>query len=115
MAGANNAASSGMANITIVLLVVSVACAFLQVFLSKREQKLPGLILPALAFLLSFIFPLSMAVPPDGATAGFVFQLLGVWLLGNIPTAVYLAIYFVCRGKYRRRQQIEKMNIQDLN
>ena len=42
-------------------------------------------------------------------------QMLLVWLLGNVPTVVLLAIYFGCRKKNRRNRQIDKMNIQDLS
>lgn len=87
----------------------------LQVFLSKRESRWTGLVLPAIAFVLSLLYPLNMAAPIDGVNAGFVFQLLAMWLLANIPTLVFLAIYFACREKQRRDKQLEKMNIQDLS
>lgn len=56
-----------------------------------------------------------MVGPAGGPTAGFVLQVLLMWLLSNIPTAVLLAIYFACRTKQRRKKQLDKMNIQDLN
>lgn len=87
----------------------------LQVFLSKRESKWLGLALPAISFVLSFLYPLGMVAPLDGVSAGFVFQVLAAWLLANIPTIVFLAIYFGCREKLRRDKQLEKMNIQDLS
>lgn len=86
----------------------------LQIFLSKRESKVPGLVLPILAFLLGLLFPLNMTAPPAGVTVGFILQMLVVWLLGNIPTLILLAIYSGCRGRQRRRKQLDKMNIQDL-
>lgn len=86
----------------------------LQIFLSKRESKVPGLVLPALAFLLGLLFPLNMSVPSAGVTVSFILQMLVVWLFGNIPTLILLAIYFGCRGKQRRRKQLDKLNIQDL-
>lgn len=87
----------------------------LQVFLSKRESKIPGLILPIISFLFALLYPFSMIAPPEGVTAGFVFQVFWVWLLGNIPTIIFMAIYFGCRGKQRRNKQLDKMNIQDLD
>lgn len=86
----------------------------LQIFLSKRESRMPGLVLPILAFLLGLLFPLNMTAPSAGITVGFILQMLVVWLLGNIPTIILLAIYFGCRGRQRRRKQLDKMNIQDL-
>jgi len=86
----------------------------LQMFLSKRESRWPGLVLPILAFLFGFLYPLNMVAPAGGVTAIFILQMLMVWILGNIPTIIFLAIYFACRGKQRRKKQINKMNIQDL-
>lgn len=87
----------------------------LQVFLSKQESRWPGLVLPIISLILSFLYPLNMPVPIDGVSGGFVLQILAVWLLANIPTIVFLAIYFGCRAKQRRNKQLEKMNIQDLS
>lgn len=86
----------------------------LQIFLSKRESRWPGLVLPALELLVSFLYPLYMLAPSGGVTGGFVLEMLLVWLMANIPTLVLLAIYFACREKQRRKKQLEKMNIQDL-
>ncbi len=86
----------------------------LQIYLSQRESKWPGLVLPIISFLFGLL-SLNMAAPPDGVTVGFVFQVLLEWILGNIPTIVLLAIYFGCRSKHRRKKQIDKMNIQDLD
>lgn len=76
-----------------------------------RESKWPGLVLPIISFLISFIYPLNMAIP---SLEGFFAALISGWLIANIPTCVLLAIYFACRGKYRKRKQLDKMNIQDL-
>ncbi len=87
----------------------------LQIFLSGRESKWPGLVLPAISFLFSLLYPLNMMAPAEGVSAGFVIQLLLVWLFANIPTIVLLAIYFACREKRKKKKQIDKMNIQDLD
>lgn len=88
---------------------------FLQIFLSRRESKWPGLVLPIISFLFGLLYPLCMMVPSGGVNAGFIFQMIMVWLIGNIPTIIFLAIYFGCREKKRRNKQLDKMNIQDLN
>jgi preprotein translocase subunit YajC len=36
------------------------------------------------------------------------------WLIVNIPTIILLLVYFVCRQQYKKKNQIEKMKIQDL-
>lgn len=98
----------------IFVLLLLAGIVVLQVFLSKRPSKWPGLILPVFAFLFSLIYPLNMAVS-DGDLMSFVLQLLIVWLVGNIPTFLLLLIYFGCREKQRRKKQMDKMNIQDLD
>lgn len=98
----------------IVALLLLVGIILLQIFLSKRESKWPGLVLPIIAFLYGLLFPLNMVAPAEGVTAGFIVQMIIVWLIGNIPTIVFLAIYFGCRDKKLRNKQLEKMNIQDL-
>lgn len=100
---------------TLIVLLFIAGVIVLQVFLSKRESKWPGLVLPLIAFLFGLLYPLNMVAPSEGVTVGFIFQMILVWSLGNIPTIVLMAIYWSCRGKQRRNKQLEKMNIQDLN
>jgi len=96
-------------------LVFIVGVVLLQIFLSKTESKWPGLALPIIAFLSSLLYPLSLPVPEGKATVSLYVQVVIVWLFANIPTIILLAIYFVCREKYRRKKQLDKINIQDLN
>ena len=100
---------------TLIVIAFIAIVILLQIYLSKRESKWPGLVLPIMAFLFGLLFPLNMVAPSDEVTVGFVFQMLLVWLLWNIPTIVLLAIYFGCRSKQRRNSQIDKMNIQDFD
>ncbi len=101
--------------VSILLLIIFISSLILQIFLSKKEGKIPGLVLPIIAFIFSFLLPLGMMVSSEGINAAFVFELFAVWLLGNIPTIIFLAIYFGCREKRKRNRQIEKMSIQDLD
>ena len=96
-------------------LLLLAGVAALQIFLSSREGKWPGLVLPILSFLFSLLYPLNMMAPTEGISAGFVVQLLLVWLMANIPTVVLLVIYFACREKQRKKKQMDRMNIQDLD
>ncbi len=98
----------------LITLILLVGIVLLQIFLSKRESKWPGLVLPILSFLFGLLYPLNMIMPSGGVTIGFVFQMIVVWLLGNIPTFIFFAIYFGCREKFRKNKQLNKMNIQDL-
>ena len=94
-----------MINLLIVLLVL-VCVILLQVFLSRTESKWPGLVLPVLSLTCSLIVPLNMIVANS--------VVLLAWLIVNIPTVLLLLVYFVCREKYRKKNQLEKMKIQDL-
>lgn len=90
------------------VLAILVGQFFLQYWLSTRQDKWLGLILPVLSFLMGIIYSLS-AITVPAAIAGF---LLG----GGICCAIHLLLYRVGRGHVRARQrdQVEKMNIQDL-
>ena len=95
-----------------VLVIAGIVC--LQIFLSKRESKWPGLVLPILAFMFGLLYPLNMVAPAEGVTVSFILQMILVWIMGNIPTIILFAIYFSCRGKQKRNKQLTKMTIQDL-
>ena len=90
----------------LILLLIFVSVVLLQIFLSRTESKIPGLVLPVLCFLFSLIVPLNMIVANSAA--------LIFWLIVNIPTIILLLVYFVCRQQYKKKNQIEKMKIQDL-
>ena len=96
--------------IVIVLMVLAVV---LQMYFSRKPARWPGLVLPIIAFLFSLLYPLNM---PDfgGDRGALIAQLLLVWLLANIPTFIFLAIYFAARGRLRRAREFERMDAQDL-
>ena len=94
------------------VLVVLVGGIFLQIFLSKRESRWPGLVLPLLAFLNALLLPLN--VTDTGSLARNVLTVLVTLLMGNIPTLVLLAIYWAAREKRRLRAQMERMDKQDI-
>lgn len=97
-----------------VYLALIVGGILLQIFLSKRESKWPGLILPCITFCYALIMLLGVAVY-DGMGGGEIFATLAtVFLMGNIPTFILLGIYFACREKKKQRAQLEKMNKMDL-
>ena len=94
------------------VLLFLVAMVVLQIFLSRRENKWAGRILPIITFGSSLVMMLNVAHTGDlWQTAG---ALISVFVAGNIPTAVLLAIYFACRDAQRRRKELNKMNAQDL-
>lgn len=93
------------------LLIFVVGGILLQIFLSRRESKWPGLILPGLTFLYSLVMLLSVAAYDGGFPWGPVLACL---VFGNVPTVILLAIYFACREKTRKRSEMERMNLDDL-
>ena len=127
------------------LIALFAGTIVLQVYLSRRESRWPGLVLPILSFILALTAALGMVVfnypasgkltvtgvDSDGTVTnqtvpvelegaeehGIGKALIGggiVFLVCNIPTVIYTAIYCGEREKYRRREQMKKMNIQDL-
>jgi hypothetical protein len=97
---------------TFILILLFAGAVVLEVYLSKREKRWPGLILPAIFLAASVINVLNIADVGDPAQlAGLIITTL---LISNIPTAVLLSIYGLVREKIKRKKEIEKMNIQDL-
>ena len=102
----------GTVTLLVVLLVFVVGGILLQIYLSKRESKWPGLVLPGITFLSSLMGVLSVAAIGD--VQGVIVTITGVMLMGNLPTLVLLAIYFACRSGRGRKSELDKMNISDL-
>jgi len=105
-----------MSRVTVVmifLLILMVGTIFLQIFLSRQESRWPGLILPGISFSFSLVMVLSIAALNQGI-GQIVATVLGILLLGNLPTLILLAIYAACRPRRNKRREIEKMNLSDL-
>ena len=104
-----------MRNVAIVLgfgmLVFVVGGILLQIFLSKRERKWPGLVLPLLSLLYSLLMACSAVAYSEKIIWGPILTSL---ILGNIPTVILLAIYAACREKRRKRGARDKMQIKDM-
>jgi len=121
------------------LLAIIVGGIFLQIFLSRREGKWLGLILPLITFSLSLVVVFGMAayIGPttlrvqefvDGelvttivsesqgreAISGAVAGAIYTFALMNIPTAILLIIYKAVREKDKRQREVEKMSVHDL-
>ena len=107
-----------MARVTTVLILLLALLAggiLLQIFLSRRRSRWPGLVLPGLTFLYSILMVLSVAVYGMVGESGFPWgPVLYSLILGNLPTLVLLAIYWAARERYRMWDQVEKMKIDDL-
>lgn len=127
---------------TLIIAAVFVGIIVLEVWLSRRKSRWPGLVMPAVTFVVSLFLALGVALFSVGGAAtevqvvdeetgevvyqeqtveaepdwalGDAAQLGLVLLVGNIPTFVLLGAYYIGREKLRREKLLEKMNIQDL-
>ena len=129
--------------IIMLLLSFFAGIIWLQIFLSKKENKWLGLILPLISICFSIIIEVvGLATFTNMTAVGQTFTQSGeiveniiknvpqeplasivstiitgifVFILYNIPTAILLVIYAACRGKRKKNMELEKMNIQDLS
>ena len=100
----------------IFLLLLLAGAILLQIFLSRRASRWPGLLLPGVTFFYSLVMLLSVAAyNGNNGMEGVVAALLSVLVLGNIPTVMLLIIYALCRRGERMQRELNKMNAQDLS
>lgn len=101
-----------------ITVLIGVALIILHIYLSKKENKLLGLILPGINILFSLNAVLGFAlfnIIGDMTTIEVVIQCVYIFLMYNVSTLILLSIYFSCRKKLNKHKEINKMNIQDLN
>jgi hypothetical protein len=98
----------------IILFIVGVI--LLQIFLSRRDNKYWGLILPVIFFPLSVVLSIKnfeQSFYISFSEGAFLASLL-ILILYNTPTIISILIYTHYRKKIGRENQLNKMNIQDL-
>jgi len=123
-----------------IVLVGGIIC--LQICLSKKENKWPGLILPIVFFCFSLIVSLGLTGyrlsyvtktqtvdetgevisesvsdenrAQDAGMESDIGAIISTFALCNISTIVLLALYFAFREKKNQKSALEKMSIQDL-
>lgn len=124
----------------LILLLLTVGIVWLQIFLSRKQNKWAGLVIPFICFLVSIIFVFSLPsykystitnvtktfeganvvqetsqLPAVKPSVGEILTLaVPVFIYTNIPTLIFLGIYFAFREKRKINLELEKMNIQDL-
>lgn len=100
----------------LVSLLFLAGIILLQLFLSKKENKWLGLILPAITFSFSIFIILSMTLWDESlSSVQILIHFISLFFLYNIPTLILLGIYLGFRHQRKIRSQLEQMNIQDLN
>ncbi len=97
----------------LIYVILMVFAVLLQMYLSRKPSRWPGLVLPWLALLISLIYPLNMVA--TGQDAGMLAaQMTIVCLIANIPTIILLTVYLAARRSVKRMSEYEKMRAQDL-
>ena len=88
----------------IVLIVFLVAVTTLQTFLCRRQNRLIGLVLPVIFFVISILIiigfisnAVSLVEPLNFITIAFVS--LQLFILFNLPTAALIGIYIFYHGR----------------
>lgn len=100
----------------LIIIGVFAGVVWLQVFLSKMESRWPGLVLPIISVVVSSLLVLTNFLNVDNMSGLELFGMLAITLLlANIPTIIFLAIYFALKANQKKKKAVEKMNIQDLN
>lgn len=112
-----------------------------QIYLSKKQNKYYGLILPAIVLFFSIFLAFgftptntsivttqtiiseneeSINIPPrneapleiDNSSAGL--GIMSIFFIMNIGTILLLTIYFVCKRKQNRNSELKKMRLSEL-
>lgn len=127
---------------SIVFLLFLAGIVLLQIFLSKKRNKWLGLVIPLICFIFSIMSVITLPMftitsistikteTSDGliikeetqfddniekpSIGQILAMTIPVFLISNIPTIIFLAIYFACREKIKTNKELEKMSIQDL-
>ncbi len=105
---------------TMILILVVIGVILLQIFLSKKESKWLGLILPIISFLYSTLAVAGYLAYNFGGSGNEVaassfFPIISLFVYSNIPTVIFLLIYYHYKEKRTKLRELDKMNIQDLN
>lgn len=100
--------------IILLFLIIFAGAIALQVFLSKKQNKFIGLILPTIALLFSLIMVLNVVFEETMTNWKIFFTLFSTFFIGNIPTIILLAIYFGIREKLKIESELDKTRIKDL-
>jgi len=102
------------ARTTILLLILLIAIPILQWKLSGTESRLPGLILPIMCFAYSLLLALNYVGEEGQTMASAAVSIIVLIIMANLPTFALLAIYRNTRLRKKRKNAVDKMNIQDL-
>jgi Na+-translocating ferredoxin:NAD+ oxidoreductase RnfA subunit len=86
----------------------------LQIFLSKKDNRWLGLLLPAIFVIFALLGAANIAVNSAAAPFQNALSVFSAFLLYSIPSLILLAVYAACREIIKKKKDIDRMNIQDL-
>ncbi len=76
------------------LILLIVVLSISQTYLAKKRSKWAGLILPLITFVFSLFL---LIISPNFISSNLIIFI--IFVLVNIPTAIYLIIFFIYRDK----------------
>ena len=98
------------------LVVPTAVLGVVEYFLARVESPWPGRILPILSGLYSLLMALmvllNLAAPASLGTV--ILAALGVLVLLNIPTAIFLVVYRTTRRRFAEQRSMDHRDLQDL-
>lgn len=94
-------------------LIFLIALVMLQIFLSTRDNKLLGLVLPCIN-LTGSVLTMILTCSSSNFNIKDIISYVIIFLIYNIPTEVLLMITYLSGKKVNLNSEIEKMHIQDL-
>lgn len=127
--------------VLMVLPLLGAGIILLQIYLSKKQNKWLGLVLPGINVIFSLIAVMNIVMfntykttlqtmdeygrvinevieqtgrTSNGDIVSTIISIIVVLLVYNIPTLIFLAIYCGCREKNKKNKELDRMNIQDL-
>ncbi|MEQ2443962.1 hypothetical protein WMO64_10855 [Pseudoflavonifractor sp. CLA-AP-H29] len=96
------------------LLVYICILGLVQYLLCRLTPPWPGLIIPVLSGIGSVTLSLLFLFNLAAFSLPAVLMSLLLLVLLNLPTAVYIVIYHITRRRLQERDEVERMNLQDL-
>lgn len=87
------------------IVILPIGFILVQTLLSKNDSKYPGLIIPILNFLFSIV---GIIQTPN------LKKMLSGFIICNTTTVIALIILYICQRNIKKKNQITKMKIQDL-
>lgn len=108
-----------MSMFTVILLVFYMliptgVLSIAEYFLARLESPWPGRVLPILSAACSVCVAALLLFNLMAGPWTVLFIPLLALAVFNIPTAVFLLVYFTTRRKYAERRNMDRMDVQDL-